>query len=938
MSRTNFPRTNWFDGMEVTESEMDTEQTAWHGGLSTNADIQIGSGVDQEFVTQRVLFDTADLPASITTLIDNQTFDGEPIYPTDTLGLTVYTQPSDTTEGAQLEVELTGATLTGSPTTKVYIFGTKFGGGFVHEVLVFDKNESQITETHFVTIAALMTQDFRGNQNTSTTGTASVNRGGRLRILESKSMSLARDVIMASQAVEPNMDYVGFVPADVADTLDTLLDEIAATISKNKDDLNINVTATTTRKLSANDATGLIVGQKFKATTNNIQKVSVLLGVEEDTTATSGNEFNWSGDLVIGIRALQTTTTCPTDTIPNSAIEFEPEPSAIAEVSFDQGEMAELGITLNATTQVVDFVFTQSSLSNPNVTPTLTVGSYYMLTIRRSGDISVGNIVLQEAANTTPSTSTDEMYMSVFAQNSWTDVPESDLWFKVYTDSIRVTDGTAFDDGVRVTIPRTKLSSSTSTTEPYVEGKHNLIDVARGTKNYVIVQESTEFSDAVSHPSTGNQVFSRITDSPEISILSESSVTTLIDADNEPVILGSVNDANPRSNPQILGTTMFPGLVTEDKFTIIQPSSDIRVNNLEGSILIPNTGKTQLQYRITKVEIFTDAYGDVDNDGDIDAADVTRAQALDGYGKDLTSGGVSSVSQRNAIVGGTVTMDEIIRADVNDDGVVDILDAQAIQQYISLGTAFSAGSNFTRAVLTVENVADPLTTSVDMIGNDSDFNSVPFTPIGYRIDFVPLWKPSNVILTDLRRFVPKTFTQLESSDITGTPPNGGKNTLFVPGDILFDGYMRNPDETYYKIDLEVNHVIIELPEGSTAGEINIFSNYIKDKMFFFDGTAVGSSALDDKQVLVTASVQSVVKDLDGYDYTIGGTNIDETVAVLYTQASGILRVRSSGVRNVTARPEMKTKIVLTVYLKKAGFRNTEVTVDATTFQNLVVNI
>lgn len=937
----NLPRVNWFDGMEVTESEFDTEQTAWHSGLANNTDIQIGSGVDQEFAVQRVLFDSSDVPSTISALISTQSFDGEPIYPTDTADQTVYTQPSDLVKGAQLEVNLSGVSLNGSAKTKVYIYGTEFGGGFVQESLVFDKNGSQITRHHFVTIEAIMTQDFRGNQNTSVTGTASVNRGGRLKILESMSMSLARDTIMAEQAVEPNMDYVNFIPASVSDTLGTLLDEIASSAGKNKDDLNINVTATTTRKLLADDSTGLIIGQKFKATTNNIQKISILLGVEEDDTAISGNEFNWSGDLVVGIRALQTTTSCPTDTIPNSDIEFDPEPAPIAEVSFDQEEMAELGITLNETPKVVDFVFTQSLLSNPNAAPTIEADKYYILTIRRTGDISVGNLILQEAADTSVDPDVvDTMYMSIFANNTWVDVPESDLWFKIYTDAIRVTDGTAFDGGVNISIPKTKLNTITNTEEPYVEDKYNLIDVSRGTENYVIVQESTEFTDAVTHPSTGNQVYSRLNDTPEVSVISEDTLTTLIDAGNKPIVLGSIQDTNPRSNPQISGLTQFPGLVTDNTFTIIQPTSDIIINNLEGSILIPNTNKTQLQYRIIDVDIYSDAYGDVNNDGSINSSDVTRAQALDGYGKDLMSGGVSSVAQKNAIVAGTVTMEEIIRADVNDDGIVDILDTQAIQQNISLGTAFTAGSNFTRAVLTVENVSDPLTTDADILGNDSSFNDVPFVDIDFRIDFVPLWKESNLVFTDLRRFVPKTFTSITSSDVTDTNPNGGKNTLFVPGDILLDGYFLNTDESHYKVDFEVNNIVIELPEGSTAGDLDIFTNFIKDKMSFYDGTLVRSGALEANQVRVTAAIQSFVKDVDGYDFesTDGSIQIDETVAVLYTQSSGVLRVRAEGVRNVVSRQELRTKIILTVFLKKAGFNNTETTVSSTGFTNLVNNI
>ncbi|KKM82474.1 hypothetical protein LCGC14_1319170, partial [marine sediment metagenome] len=99
MTRSVLPRNNFFDGQQITESDLDVEQTAWHDGLANSIDFLAGSGVEQEFATQRVLFDSDDVPASITSLITNTNFDGEPIYETDAFSLTVFEQPSDTTEG-----------------------------------------------------------------------------------------------------------------------------------------------------------------------------------------------------------------------------------------------------------------------------------------------------------------------------------------------------------------------------------------------------------------------------------------------------------------------------------------------------------------------------------------------------------------------------------------------------------------------------------------------------------------------------------------------------------------------------------------------------------------------------------------------------------------------------------------------------------------------
>ena len=938
MTRPILKRTSFYDGQNIDEDDLDLEQGAWHGSLASNTDFLAGSGVEQEFAVQRVLFSSDNVPASISTLITTQNFDGEPIYPTDSFGNTVYLQTSDTVEGNQLEVTISDASLEGAAIARVYVFGLIFGGAYTQEVLTFDRNESQVTRNYFNRIVAIMTQDLFGNQNVIIDGFKSRNAGGKLTIKEALAMTVARDTIMASQAVEPNQNYVNFKPATPSKTLDIILDEISESGGLNTDDLDINVTASTTRQLTKNDSTGLIIGQKFQATTNNVQKVTLLLSIEENTLALPGEAFDWSGDIVVGIRPLQTSTTCPTDTIPGTAIEFDPEPSPIAEVSFDQGELADIGLSLDGTPRPVDFVFTQSLLANPNVEPSITVGNYYIVTVRRSGNISVGNIVLQEAANTTRDASAfDNMRMSVFSQNKWTDVPESDMWFEVHTDALRITDGTAFDGGIQITSPKTRQNDSTGIEEPYVEGNHSLIDVSQTTENYVVVQRAANFTNPEVHPSTGNPVFSRIEDIPNVVVLSESSLTTLIDAGNESIVLGSARDTNPVGNPPITGTTFFPGLARTNTFTIIQPSSDILLNNLVGSILVPNVNETETKYRITKAELFDDAYGDVNADGVIDLNDVARAQALDGYAKDLQSGSVASADQLSGILAGTVTMEEILRADVTNDGLINIFDPQSIQQNIALGTPFAAGGTFKRVVLTVESLVNPLTTTPN-IASDPVFNAVPFSSVGFRIDFVPLWNASNLILTDLRRFVPKTFTVFDSDDITGTPKNGGANTSFVPGDILLQGDLLNLDGSVYSIDFEVNTIVIDLPEGSTQGEVDVFNNFIKNQMKFSDGTLVPLSALAGNQVKVTTAIKSFTKDLGGTDFLSidGYAAIDETVSTFYVQESGILRIRANNIRNLVTRPELRTKIILTVYLKKAGFQNAERLVEPTELNDLLV--
>jgi hypothetical protein len=625
--------------------------------------------------------------------------------------------------------------------------------------------------------------------------------------------------------------------------------------------------------------------------------------------------------------------------MPNSMIEFDPEPSALAEVSFDQAGLFALGISLNDTAQVVDFVFTQSFLSNPALA-SIAPGQYYVLTVSRTGDISKGNIILEEAANTNAAVGeTDYKRMTVFSQNEWIDVPESDMWFKVYTSAVRVTDGTAFDSGIAITSPKKQTNLLTGADEQYINGGYSLLDVASTTKNYVIIQRTETMSDTVSHPTTGNDVYSRIKDATSVSVVSESTLTDLIAAGNETIVLGSVTDTNPVGAESVTGMTMYAGLVGTATFEIINPSSDITANNLVGATLIPDINQ-DYKYKIIKVDVYEDAYGDVNLDATMDAADIARVTALTGYSRSLMDGAVLPADQWNAVTAGTVTMAEIIRADVNSDGVVTGADAALIQQHIALGTAFPSGSTLKRAVLTVESLIDPLTTTPDIIGDmTATFNGtsgVPFVPVEYRIDFVSMWSEENLVITDLRRFVPKTFTKIAETD----PANGsgGTNSFYIPGDLLLGGNILDSSENSYNIDLEVATITLNIPEGATIeGTIDLFTNFIKNRLKYNDGTYVTQAALDDNTMKVSVALQSYAKDLGGDDIVSldAADPVEEAISMYYDDASGVLKIRAGNTRNVGTRTEVSTKIIVTVFLKKAGFQNDNQRVTSAEFTDLL---
>ena len=91
----------------------------------------------------------------------------------------------------------------------------------------------------------------------------------------------------------------------------------------NVDTLNIFTAEKENKIIFVNDVTTQI-GQKFLATTDNIQKISLLLSVR-NTVPGSENDLEWQGELMVSIYPLQSTVQYPTDIAPNLPIEFPPD-------------------------------------------------------------------------------------------------------------------------------------------------------------------------------------------------------------------------------------------------------------------------------------------------------------------------------------------------------------------------------------------------------------------------------------------------------------------------------------------------------------------------------------------------------------------------------------------------------------------------------------
>jgi hypothetical protein len=157
--------------------------------------------------------------------------------------------------------------------------------------------------------------------------------------------------------------------------------------------------------------------QKFIATTNNIQKATLLLSVENNATPTN---LTWDGDLVVSIYPLQSSIECPSDIAPNLAIDFSPYNIPIAQVSMNYDQLLTSGVQLNTVPQPVDFVFSNSSMAAGNV---IVAGNYYALTIKRSGSTQYSDILIATGSNRI-----DNSRVTLFttAGNLWVDIPEEE--------------------------------------------------------------------------------------------------------------------------------------------------------------------------------------------------------------------------------------------------------------------------------------------------------------------------------------------------------------------------------------------------------------------------------------------------------------------------------------------------------------------------------
>lgn len=912
-------RDNWFDGMQVDRNDMVDEQTRNKDTDAANVYNFFSSGVIVNTTIPKVVLDTNSLSSAQQVLFNSNSFDGQSIYDNSD-------DVSDVIKGVLLSVTLSDVYLDGKAQTKISIIGDTFGDALVHDDLIFNQNGTQITVGRYKKIRSIIFSDFAGNLRGSiANAVVDGYLSGRCLIVEADALEASSDTILASQTSQPNKFFGDFVPASWTTTVTQMLDTAirADDNAKSLADLDIGLYAAQQRELATNDVTTKI-GQKFQADGNNIQKISILLSTKYDSV----DGYDWSGSVVLSVYELQTQVNCPVSPVPDNIEDFDPDPRILGQLSLNKDEMEKQGIVLDGYSQIVDFVFTSTNIADPIRSP-ITPGNYYMFSIHRSGDTSTGTLLIEEAPHRA-----DTGYMVVYDGSQWVNVKDSDMWYIVYGDYIKITDGVAYVDGAGIEVPRIE-KDSTNTEAPYVSELHEFSVVTRDAYNYIIMDRESEYSDPTQDQRTGNSISSRVRPVPNFSLISLSNLNILLESNPTPLLIGCTRDRNPRANTsQVTGVTDMIGLVRRNEFNILYPDADIQQHNWVGSLLIPNSTSCCATYRIIKSEMFYDAYGDVNGDSIIDNSDIVALQALrQSYlsyaGTNIID--LSTITAQQFIADGYVDIEVLLRSDVDGNGIINNIDEGLIEDYVNkISNSFPAGSTFSRVQFTVENLTNSSTVNITDIC--PSFSVVPFVNINWKIEYFATWLPDLVVVSDSRRKLATTITD----PVSGC--EGGQNNFFIPGDVFLGGEMLNPDGTGFRIDFEMTHLSLHVPITDAYGNpvfidgytgILLYDTFVAEEsggktisgfnaMKYSDNTYAQPADFNDGKIKIAPSIQSTASE---FVVSSVPSNFTDILGLNYDPNTSLMTLYLKDGYEVIAQPSVRTKILVEVYLKKAGFKN-----------------
>ena len=208
------------------------------------------------------------------------------------------------------------------------------------------------------------------------------------------------------------------------------------------------------------DSSGNQIIQIFKATTNNIQKITLY-----------GRDVGANGNIVLSVYELSD----PSDA------SSEISNNLVGQLSRPHGDFA-------AAFGEVTFDF--SSVNSISDSGSLTVGNYYALVIER--DNIVGSIDI--SYNTANPYSDGHIREYVFSTDTYTTRDTWDLYIKINTAAIQISSGYAYNSGDPIEVSTVQRNIS-------------LLDTS-GTTNYIVIKYLQVDTDLETHPRTGLQAVS----------------------------------------------------------------------------------------------------------------------------------------------------------------------------------------------------------------------------------------------------------------------------------------------------------------------------------------------------------------------------------------------------------------------------------------------
>lgn len=687
---------NWYDSITPEGNDFKAEQSAITKSIGMSINDFNGSGVlNTTPIDLAPLLNTAK--PSATNFSKNVLLGGS----FDGVGICVDRQPTDTVYGNQLLVTLSGANVKTLHKPKAIIFGKVYdpdepSGVAKLEILSFDDNEEKVTYNYFVSVICVLFNNFSGGAGRTEilNQAESVQQEGQpiITITEVGPLKVVEHSIVSEQILSPNVDIRDFVTSTPSRRF---VDELAYVVNylQNKsygatatlnDISKLLLDVSGNPNLPALDSTnpGVILGEKVYLPTNNIQQLSLLMSLESGSS--------WSGELVIGLRKLQTKSINQFA----SRIDLEPESFVLFEAAFSYNDLLELGYTLDSTLQEVKFNFIGTPISNPGAV--ITGDDYYMVTISRRGDISTGKIKFGVGTNR----KSNSRFTAFNPQNRrWVDDATADLWFKLNSSAIRVTAGAAYtNEGAMVAVKKTKLAEDGKVIS-HIEGPLSLAttDVNAG-ENIVVLEGGQGYEMPAPHQITGNLTYKRKYNRAFISVHSKSTFEELLDntnnktKNNPPLVLAVIKDVNSKQDAELAGIIDRVGQLSKNKAYLFDSaltggySTEELENILNGKnkIFIPDTTNPTTRYRIRNAKISDIYLGDFNNDGLISSSDLEKENDIFDtfqYQSNNTSHELSDSIAKDIVCYDEVSIKDFVLADIDSNGKVDSTDVGAVETY-----------------------------------------------------------------------------------------------------------------------------------------------------------------------------------------------------------------------------------------------------------------